>query len=60
MRSRKIGLFLVLCGCWALVASVRGQDIVHDAEYYILEAQNGEKWSAEDKELDARLAENGT
>ncbi len=25
------------------------KEIVHDAEYYILEAQNGEKWKAEDK-----------
>jgi arylsulfatase A-like enzyme len=31
--------------------------IVHDAEYYILEAQHGEKWAAEDKELDKKLAE---
>ena len=31
--------------------------IVHDAEYYIVEAQNREKWNAEDKDLDARLAE---
>ncbi len=31
--------------------------IVHDAEYYILEAQNGQKWAAQDKKLDARLAE---
>jgi arylsulfatase A-like enzyme len=31
--------------------------VVHDAEYYILEAQNGKKWAAEDKELNARLAE---
>ncbi|MHC5112638.1 MAG: sulfatase-like hydrolase/transferase, partial [Planctomycetota bacterium] len=31
--------------------------IVHDAEYYILEAQNGESWRAEDEKLDARLAE---
>ena len=32
-------------------------EIVHDAEYYILEAQNGERWSAEDEALDAKLAE---
>jgi hypothetical protein len=32
-------------------------EIVHDAEYYIIEAQNGERWTAEDKDLDARLAE---
>lgn len=31
--------------------------IVHDAEYYVLEAQNGEKWEAEDEGLQARLAE---
>ena len=30
---------------------------VHDAEYYILEAQCGQKWAAEDKELDVKLAE---
>ena len=30
--------------------------IVHDAEYYILAAQNGERWAAEDKRLDAKLA----
>ncbi|MBW1873087.1 MAG: sulfatase-like hydrolase/transferase [Deltaproteobacteria bacterium] len=35
----------------------QGSKIVHDAEYYILEAQNGERWAAEDEELDARLAE---
>ena len=32
------------------------EKIVHDAEYYILEVQNREKWSAEDQDLDTRLA----
>ena len=31
-------------------------DVVHDAEYYVLEAQHGERWAAEDKELDAKLS----
>ena len=31
--------------------------IVHDAEYYIIEAQNGERWATEDKALDDKLAE---
>ncbi|MGB5223816.1 MAG: sulfatase-like hydrolase/transferase, partial [Arenicellales bacterium] len=31
--------------------------IIHDAEYYILEEQNREKWDAEDETLDAKLAE---
>ena len=30
-------------------------DLVHDAEYYILEAQNGEKWAADDKLIAAKL-----
>ena len=31
--------------------------IIHDSEYYILEAQHGEKWSAEDQDIDKKLAE---
>ncbi|MGI9364768.1 MAG: sulfatase-like hydrolase/transferase [Rhizobiaceae bacterium] len=31
--------------------------IVHDAEYYVLSAQNGEKWAAEDADLKNKLAE---
>jgi len=34
-----------------------GGKIVHDAEYYILEAQNGKKWAAEDKKIDKKLAD---
>ncbi len=45
---------LVVFSAWAGEAADR---IVHDAEYYILEAQNGERWAAEDKEIDAKLAE---
>jgi len=30
--------------------------IVHDAEFYVLKSQNGEKWAAEDKTLDKKLA----
>jgi hypothetical protein len=31
--------------------------IVHDSECYILEAQHGESWAAEDRNLDAKRAE---
>ena len=31
--------------------------LIHDAEYYVLEAQNGERWSQEDTALQARLDE---
>lgn len=42
-----------------LIAPAHAQDapIFHDAEYYILQAQNGEKWAEEDTALDAALAE---
>jgi len=41
---------------WSSVSSAAGE-IIHDAEYYILKAQNGEKWAADDKSVDAKLAE---
>ena len=31
--------------------------IVHDSEYYILDAVHGEQWAVEDKDLDQKLAE---
>ena len=37
----------ILIGAAAVWATEDGK-IVHDAEYYILEAQNGERWAAED------------
>ena len=41
-----------------LSPSALGQGkIVHDGEYNFLRAQHGEKWDAEDKEIDKRLAE---
>jgi arylsulfatase A-like enzyme len=49
-------VLIFLLGTGAVAAKEHGK-IVHDAEYYILEAQNGERWAAEDKELDKKLAE---
>jgi len=40
-----------------VVGAASAQDIVHDAEYYILEAQNGNVWEVEDQDLDKRLVE---
>ena len=37
-------------------AQVDKPKIIHDAEYYILEAQHGERWATEDCDLDAKLA----
>ena len=38
-------------------AAKEGGKIVHDAEYYVLEAQHGDTWAVEDKELDQKLEE---
>ncbi len=32
-------------------------ELVHDSEYYVLEAQNGERWAADDKAVDQKMAE---
>jgi arylsulfatase len=42
----------VLAGC----GTTQAKEIIHDAEYYVLEAQHGEKWAAEDNEIDKKLA----
>jgi len=49
-------LMLCLIPVGAFAANPSGE-IVHDAEYYILEQQNAERWGAEDQDLDKRLAE---
>jgi arylsulfatase A-like enzyme len=43
--------------CLVSIQALAVEDIVHDAEYYILEKQNAERWKAEDTVLDKRLAE---
>ena len=52
-------MFFLLLATSSGVAVAQRQTgkIVHDAEYYILEAQNGKRWAAEDKSLGAKLAE---
>lgn len=48
-------IFSLLAGIQA--AGAADKPIIHDAEYYILDAQYGEKWAAEDKDLDKKLAD---
>jgi len=38
-------------------AQAKKGEIQHDAEYAILEAQNGERWAADDEAVDTKLAE---
>jgi len=52
------GILAILAVALSMAATTAtAADIVHDAEYYILEAQNGERWAVEDKELDVKLAQ---
>ena len=39
------------------ISSAMAQAIQHDAEHYVLLHQYADKWAAEDKELDQKLAE---
>jgi hypothetical protein len=57
-QSRFIILVVILLFAGSFSAAAAQQKgPVHDSEYYIIEAQNAQKWAAEDKALDARLAE---
>ncbi len=53
-RSTGFGISLAIIATMVFVSgagTARAQGkgkIVHDAEYYIIEAQNSEKWAAED------------
>ncbi|WP_420415363.1 sulfatase-like hydrolase/transferase [Roseibium sp.] len=38
-------------------AAQDGTEIIHDAEFYVLKAQNGDRWAQEDEGLQAKLAE---
>ena len=42
---------------FALTGAFAQKGIIHDAEYYILEAQNGKKWAVEDGDIDKKLKE---
>ena len=61
-----VGRLVALCVIFSLAFAVSvfstfsalaADKIKHDAEFYILEAQNGERWAADDERLDAKLAE---
>ncbi len=54
IRFYRTACIILVALAWPMLGLAKG--IVHDAEYYILESQNGERWAAEDEELDQRLA----
>ncbi len=52
--KKRIGLSALICLA-ANVATAQNAPIIHDAEYYILEAQNAEQWAADNAEVDQLL-----
>lgn len=49
-------ILLVSCLSASMVsAGSKGKKIIHDAEYAILEAQNGKQWAEDDKAIDKKL-----
>ena len=59
MRKIKGGNLLLAPGLVVLLfaAAVQAKEqIIHDAEYYILKAQNGKVWAVEDGKLDKKIA----
>jgi len=52
LRALLFGVGVLLLGSGLSTAG----DIIHDAEHYILEAQHGETWAAEDRVIERKLA----
>ena len=58
MTTQRCARFLTLSlGLLMAGTPAFGAEIAHDSEYYILKAQNGEKWAADDRAVDERLAQ---
>ena len=49
-------LFLLLAVGTETPRAKAAEDVVHDAEYYVLRAQHAEQWAADDAAVDTRLA----
>lgn len=56
MKRALTMLVVLTLGLPGLQRAYANDSIIHDSEYYILEAQNKEKWAASDKIVDAKLA----
>ena len=54
-KSVLLLLLLIASACGA--ADKSSSDIIHDADYYVLEAQHGKQWAEDDKTVDQKLAE---
>ncbi|MEH6633766.1 MAG: sulfatase-like hydrolase/transferase [Halopseudomonas aestusnigri] len=54
--NRQCGLFVISAAIYAAFSSpLMAKDIIHDAEYSVIEAQNREAWQADNKQVDQKL-----
>ena len=57
MKRLFVSGFIMVLASACTASEQSAKPIIHDAEYYILEAQNGKVWEVEDNQLDKKLAE---
>ena len=57
MKRTTLTAICTVVGIVATGALPATAQMVHDAEYYILEAQNGQQWAEDDRAVEAKLAE---
>ena len=55
MRLNRTIYLILIMGVFAI--PTWAGEIIHDAEYYILETQNGKQWATEDEEINTVLAQ---
>ncbi|MFC1664529.1 sulfatase-like hydrolase/transferase [Pseudomonadota bacterium] len=56
LRKTILLLFVGVSGMLSGITHAASSKLVHDAEYYILEAQNSKQWAADDSAVDKKLA----
>lgn len=55
MIMKQIRLSLLMLLVSVTLTNLNAQEIIHDAEHYLLEAQHGERWAKEDAKIDKKL-----
>jgi arylsulfatase A-like enzyme len=57
MKKTLRNLLILCAGAFTAISGpAQASDIIHDSEFYILEAQNGKKWAEDDIAVDEKLA----
>jgi arylsulfatase A-like enzyme len=57
MKKTLRNLLILCAGAFTAISGpAQAADIIHDSEFYILEAQNGKKWAEDDIAVDEKLA----